>query len=213
MITAITRSRITVKFIAPRVLLFSRGLASSKILCKELPRPSEKYMSDMGEQPVPLTESDMAAKDVADIEIPQATIDEKTEIKKAMKKRSLRMTFWQLCLLTILGSSVLNVMREKNLIEELDDNFEKKFSVMKRLIRDAESGKITVEEARETMNSWNERFVDVFELKPVEIQGVEGIDKKLLKEAFQHVKGVDFSGFKKDSSRDDVPKEKLDKFL
>ena len=197
----------------PQTIIFRRGITSSIILRKELPRPSEKYMSDIGEQPIPLTESDMAAKDVADIEIPQATIDEKTEIKKAMKKRSLRMTFWQLFLLTVLGSSVLNVMREKNLMDELDDNFEKKFNVIKRLIRDAESGKITMEEARETMKSWNERFVDVFELKPVHVDGVEGLNKNELRLAFQKLKGVDIGVDAEGSSEEELPKEQLNKFL
>lgn len=176
---------------------------------KELPRPSQQYMSDMGEQPTPLTENDIAAKEVADIELPQATIDEKAEIKKAMKWRSLRMTFWQLFLVTLLGSSTLNIMRERNLKEELDDNFDKKFSVIKKLTKDAENGKITVEEARESLKSWNERFVDVFELKPIELKGVEGIDKKQLELAYKKVKGIDIG----EDSVAHKTNEKLDKFL
>ncbi|KAG0676695.1 hypothetical protein C6P42_001165 [Pichia californica] len=192
-----------------RYVGISRRFSTSMIKYKELPRPSQQYMSDMGEQPTPLTENDIAAKEVADIELPQATIDEKAEIKKAMKWRSLRMTFWQLFLVTLLGSSTLNIMRERNLKEELDDNFDKKFSVIKKLTKDAENGKITVEEARESLKSWNERFVDVFELKPIELKGVEGIDKKQLELAYKKVKGIDIG----EDSVAHKTNEKLDKFL
>lgn len=187
-----------------------RSFNTSVIKYKELPRPSQQYMSDIGEQPIPLTENDIAAKEVSDIELPQATIDEKAEIKKAMKKRSLRMTFWQLFLITLLGSSTLNIMRERNLSEELDDNFNKKFSVLKKLTADAENGKITLEDARDSLKSWNERFVDIFELKPIELKGVEGIDKKELKLAYKKVKGIDINHEDKTKSH---PDEKLDKFL
>jgi hypothetical protein len=200
-----------------RHAVLKRGFSTSIIKLKELPRPSQQYMSDMGEQPIPLTESDIVAKEVADIDIPQATLDEKTEIKKAMKKRSLRMTFWQLFLITLLGSSTLNIMREKNLIEELDDNFQKKFAVVEQLIKDAEEGRITVEEAREALKSWNERFVDVFELSAVEVQGAEGLDKRKLKLAFNKIRGIKFdedelAGYD-DSEENKKPDEKLNKFL
>ncbi|KAG0687165.1 hypothetical protein C6P40_002784 [Pichia californica] len=198
-----------VRGLRPRYVGISRRFSTSMIKYKELPRPSQQYMSDMGEQPTPLTENDIAAKEVADIELPQATIDEKAEIKKAMKWRSLRMTFWQLFLVTLLGSSTLNIMRERNLKEELDDNFDKKFSVIKKLTKDAENGKITVEEARESLKSWNERFVDVFELKPIELKGVEGIDKKQLELAYKKVKGIDIG----EDSVAHKTNEKLDKFL
>lgn len=188
-----------------------RNFTTTCTTYKELPRPSQQYMSDVGEQPTPLTESDIAAKEVSDIEIPQATLDEKAEIKKAMKKRSLRMTFWQLFLITLLGSSTLNIMREKNLKEELDDNYAKKFNVLERLVKDAKDGKITVEEARNSMKSWNERFVDVFDLNPVEIDGTEGLDKNELKLAYSKIKGID----PRDDQRESAVKteEKLDKFL
>lgn len=169
-------------------------------------------MSDMGEQPTPLTESDIAAKEVSDIELPQATLDEKAEIKKAMKKRSLRMTFWQLFLITLLGSSTLNIMREKNLRDELDENFEKKFGVLKRLQEEAEQGKITVEGVRETLKSWNERFVDVFELSPIEVKGMEGLDKQQLKLAFNKVEGIE-TDERNDNKNSAKTAEKLDKFL
>lgn len=196
--------------------LGARPFSGSVKRCKELPRPSQQYMSDMGEQPIPLTETDIAAKEVSDIDLPQATLDEKAEVKKAMKKRSLRMTFWQLFLITLLGSSTLNIMREKNLKEELDDNFDKKFGVLQRLLRDAENGKITVEEARERLKSWNERFVDVFELAPITLEGIEGIDKRELRLAFEKIKGVDFGSDGADidtASDDSKPSEKLNKFL
>lgn len=174
-------------------LVCSRQLSTSSVLYKDLPRPSQTYMSDMGVQPTPLTESDIAAKEVSDIDLPQATTDEKAEIKKAMKKRSLRMTFWQLFLVTLLSSSTLNIMREKNLREELDDNYEKKFKVIEKLIQDANDGKVTIEEVRESLRSWNERFVDVFELSPVLVSGPEGLDKKQLRLAFRKEKGIEIS--------------------
>lgn len=184
---------------------------------KELPRPSKQYMSDLGEQPIPLTEADIAAQEVADIDIPQATVDEKAEIKKQMKKRSLRMTFWQLFLITLLGSSTLNIMREKNYKEELDENFNKKFKILEKLASDAEDGKITIEEAREAMKSWNERFVDVFELKPVEFEGVEGLNKTQLKLAFNKIQGIDFDEAElfpeEKASVENKPTEILNKFL
>lgn len=169
-------------------------------------------MSDIGEQPIPLSESDIAAKEVSDIELPQATIDEKAEIKKAMKKRSLRMTFWQLFLITLLGSSTLNIMREKNIREELEENYEKKFGVLERLTREAQEGKITVEDARNALKSWNERFVDVFELSPLEVKGVEGLDKQQLKLAFSKVKGIKIDDMTSESGPAKT-EEKLDKFL
>ena len=191
---------------------FSRSLSTTSLTRKELPRPTEQYMSDIGEQPIPLSESDIAAKEVSDIELPQATIDEKAEIKKAMKKRSLRMTFWQLFLITLLGSSTLNIMREKNIREELEENYEKKFGVLERLTREAQEGKITVEDARNALKSWNERFVDVFELSPVEVKGVEGLDKQQLKLAFSKVKGIKIDDMTSESSPAKT-EEKLDKFL
>lgn len=197
--------------------LLRRSFTSSISSYKELPRPSEKYMADMGEQPIPLTENDMKAKDVEDIVIPEATLDEKAEIKKAMKKRSLRMTFWQLFLVTLLGSSTLNIMREKNLKEELDENFEKKFRVLNKLIKDAEEGRITTEEARDAMKSWNERFVDVFQLSPVIVEGVDGLDKKKLREAFSKIKKIEFNEndaiHGTDSESNKTKKEQLNKFL
>lgn len=191
---------------------FSRSLSTTSLTRKELPRPTEQYMSDIGEQPIPLSESDIAAKEVSDIELPQATIDEKAEIKKAMKKRSLRMTFWQLFLITLLGSSTLNIMREKNIREELEENYEKKFGVLERLTREAQEGKITVEDARNALKSWNERFVDVFELSPVEVKGVEGLDKQQLKLAFSKVKGIKIDDMTSESGPAKT-EEKLDKFL
>lgn len=204
---------------ATRTTILLRSFFTSPMNFKELPRPSAQYMKDLGEQPIPLTEADIAAQEVADIDIPQATVDEKAEIKKQMKKRSLRMTFWQLFLITLLGSSTLNIMREKNLKEELDENFDKKFNVLEKLINDAEEGKITIEEARETMRSWNERFVDVFGLKPVEIEGAEGVDKRKLRLAFSKIKGIEFDepelseGGNEKSSNENKPAEKLNKFL
>lgn len=191
---------------------FSRSLSTTSLTRKELPRPTEQYMSDIGEQPIPLSESDIAAKEVSDIELPQATIDEKAEIKKAMKKRSLRMTFWQLFLITLLGSSTLNIMREKNIREELEENYEKKFGVLERLTREAQEGKITVEDARNALKSWNERFVDVFELSPVEVKGVEGLDKQQLKLAFSKVKGIKIDDMTSERGPAKT-EEKLDKFL
>lgn len=191
---------------------FSRSLSTTSLTRKELPRPTEQYMSDIGEQPIPLSESDIAAKEVSDIELPQATIDEKAEIKKAMKKRSLRMTFWQLFLITLLGSSTLNIMREKNIREELEENYEKKFGVLERLTREAQEGKITVEDARNALKSWNERFVDVFELSPLEVKGVEGLDKQQLKLAFSKVKGIKIDDMTSESGPAKT-EEKLDKFL
>ena len=191
----------------------SRGFTTSVVRNKELPRPSEQYMSDMGEQPIPLTENDIAAKEVSDIELPQATLDEKAEIKKAMKKRSLRMTFWQLFLITLLSSSTLNIMRERNLKEELDENFEKKFNVIMKLIKDAEEGKITYEEARESLKSWNERFVDVFDLKPMELKGIEGLDKEQLRLAYKKFKGISIEDSNGDEADTSEKNEKLDKFL
>ncbi|TID20367.1 hypothetical protein CANINC_003612 [Pichia inconspicua] len=168
---------------------FTRCFSLSRIRLKELPRPSQTYMSDIGVQPTPLTEAEIAEKEVADIDLPQATLDERAEIKKAMKKRSLRMTFWQLFLVTLLSSSTLNVMREKNLREELEDNYKKKFKVLERLIQEANEGLITVEEAREQLKVWNERFVDVFELTPVIVDGPEGIDKRRLILTFKKMRG------------------------
>lgn len=193
-------------------VFFARSMSTTLVRAKELPRPTQQYMSDMGEQPTPLTESDIAAKEVSDIELPQATLDEKAEIKKAMKKRSLRMTFWQLFLITLLGSSTLNIMREKNLRDELDENFEKKFGVLKRLQEEAEQGKITVEGVRETLKSWNERFVDVFDLSPIEVKGVEGLDEQKLKLAFNKVKGIEIDESNGEHSLAKTT-EKLDKFL
>ena len=194
------------------LVVSARSINTTIVRAKELPRPTQQYMSDMGEQPIPLTESDIAAKEVSDIELPQATLDEKAEIKKAMKKRSLRMTFWQLFLITLLGSSTLNIMREKNLKEELDENFEKKFGVLKRLQEEAEKGKITVEDVRETLKSWNERFVDVFELSPIEVKGMEGLDKQQLKLAFNKVEGIE-TDERNDNKNSAKTAEKLDKFL
>lgn len=192
-----------------------RAFSTTKNNLKELPRPSKQYLSDIGEQPIPLSEDDIASKEVSDIELPQATLDEKAQIKAAMKKRSLRMTFWQLFLLTILGSSTLNIMREKNTREELEENFDKKFNVLKKLINEANEGKITIEEAREALKTWNQRFVDVFELEPIEISGVEGLNKDKLKEAFSKIKNVKFDEKIDDLKQEDSakPKEQLSKFL
>lgn len=192
-----------------------RVFSTTRIISKELPRPSLKYMSDVGEQPVPLSEKDIAAQEVSDIDLPQATLDEKAEIKKAMKKRSLRMTFWQLFLVTLLGSSTLNIMRERNLKEELEENFDKKLTVLENLVKDAKAGKITVEDVRASIGTWNERFVDVFGLRPIVIEGPEGLDKEKLRTAYQKVKGIELDTEEhktlKDSSEN--PKEKLAKFL
>lgn len=195
----------------------TRDFSTGLVRYKNLPRPSQQYMSDMGEQPIPLTEKDIATKELADIELPQATLDEKAQIKKAMKKRSLRMTFWQLFLVTVLSSMTLNIMREKNLKEELDDNFDKKFKVLKKLKTDAEEGRITYEEAKDALRSWNERFVEVFELSPVEVKGVEGLDKKDLKVAFKKIKGIEYEdgddGVNYNSNNAKMTSEKLNKFL
>lgn len=200
--------------------VLTRNFSSCSLALKELPRPSQTYMSDMGVQPTPLTEAEIAEKDVSDIDLPQATLDERAQIKKAMKKRSLRMTFWQLFLITLLSSSTLNVMREKNLREELEDNYKKKFKVMEKLIQDANEGRVTVEEAREQLKLWNERFVDVFELTPVVVAGPEGIDKKQLMLAFKKEKGVpvsaeDIDSIIKKESEDEIIKsnEQLKTFL
>lgn len=59
---------------------------------KQLPRPSESYMSDVGRQPIPLTAKELAEKDVEQIDVPSATVDEKKAIKKAMIRRSIFLT-------------------------------------------------------------------------------------------------------------------------
>lgn len=71
-----------------------------------------------------------AAEDSPEINLPE----EIKRQKNVVIKRSLKTTLWQMFFIMLLGSSVLNIMREKNYIEELDDNYNLRIKEMDKII-------------------------------------------------------------------------------
>ncbi|GME85401.1 unnamed protein product [Ambrosiozyma monospora] len=158
------------------------------------PRPSEAYTSKMGQQPsAPTAEPEMDPEEAKEIEeFPGFNNDEKKAVRKAMRKRSRRMTYWQMLLITILGSSVLNIMREKNLSEELDDNYKLRFQKFEELIERLKNGDAVLEDVEAELNVLNERFDSIFELPKSEFDGVRGLDKVEFKKLFCKAKGIEY---------------------
>lgn len=151
------------------------------------PNLNQKYLDQRGEQPIPLSAEELRSEEVKEIELPQATTDEKIMIKNAMKRRSLRMTFLQLFLITILSSSTLNVMRQKNELEELEENFQRELTWLKSTIELVESNQISWEEIQPQLTAWNARFealgLPKIELSPSSME--TSINKETLKKVFQ----------------------------
>lgn len=143
------------------------------------PRPNEKYLSQRGEQPTPLSAEDLRAQEVREIELPQATTEEKIQIKAVMKKRSLRMTFVQLFLITLLSSSTLNVMRQKNELEEVEDVFGRELAWLKRAVAEVERGEAVWEDVEPQLQAWNARF-ESLGLPIMGVKGVKGVDRVAL---------------------------------
>ncbi|GME71435.1 unnamed protein product [[Candida] boidinii] len=71
-----------------------------------------------------------AAEDSPEINLPE----EIKRQKNVVIKRSLKTTLWQMFFIMLLGSSVLNIMREKNYIEEIDDNYNLRIKEMDKII-------------------------------------------------------------------------------
>ncbi|GMM32045.1 hypothetical protein DAMA08_047900 [Martiniozyma asiatica (nom. inval.)] len=188
-------------------------------LKRELPRPSTKYLADVGEQPTPETTEEVIEKEVADIPIP-ASQNEKLEIKAAMKKRSLKMTFWQIFLITIIGSSTLNVMRMKNEMEDLQESFQRKIKVYDDLISEAQCGEAVVEDVKPRLEMWANRL-STHNVEPLVVNGPAGLDKQKLMQLMnsdrKNSEIVSTDEQPRSSSKplvfDNEPKEKLDRFL
>lgn len=134
-----------------------RLVSSTRPTCQK-PDVSAKYLAQMAPQPTPLSADELRSQEVSDIELPQASVDEKILIKAQMKKRSLRMTFWQLLLVTILSSSTLNVMRQKNEIEEVQENFNKQQRWLKETTEEVKQGTVGYADIKDQVDHWNVRF-------------------------------------------------------
>ncbi|KAG7884664.1 hypothetical protein KL938_001791 [Ogataea parapolymorpha] len=125
-------------------------------------RPSAAYFQQMGHQP--------------DSNQKQDESKEESELKKALTRRSLRMTVWQMFLITLAGSSVLNIMREKNYIEEMNDNYQQRFKKFEHIIEELKKGKMRVEDVESELAVLNERF-EYFGLPKSEFTGIRGTKK------------------------------------
>ncbi|KAG7759670.1 hypothetical protein KL930_002643 [Ogataea haglerorum] len=126
-------------------------------------RPSTAYFQQMGQQPNPSQK--------------EGESKEESELKKTLTRRSLRMTIWQMFLITLAGSSVLNIMREKNHIEEMDDNYQQRFKKFEHIIAELKKGNMRVEDVESELAVLNERF-EYFGLPKSEFTGVRGTKKR-----------------------------------
>lgn len=191
-----------------------RCFSSRSISLAKDPNLNQRYLNQRGEQPIPLSAEDLRSDEVKEIELPQATTDEKILIKNAMKKRSLRMTFLQLFLITLLSSSTLNVMRQKNELEEIEDVFQKELNWLKLTIEQVENGDITWDEIQPKLSAWNARL-ETLGLPKIEFSSTPStgtiINKEALKEAFKKTN----SPIKTTNTTSITPEndEKLDRFL
>lgn len=153
-----------------------------------LPRPSKEYLSKMGEQPIPDQTEKEQLKALKKLKQENdSTIEE--QIKQAMKRRSLRMTFWEMFLITFIGSCALNIQRETNSAEEYNDNYRVRFEHFERIIKGLVQGDVTVEDIEEDLDPLNERFATIFHLPSSHFEGLRGLDRKLLKEAYHKYRG------------------------
>ncbi|KAH3671825.1 hypothetical protein OGAPHI_000011 [Ogataea philodendri] len=120
-------------------------------------RPSAAYLQQVGRQPEQQNEEQDGA--------------EKAKMQKMLVRRSLRMTFWQMFLIALGGSSVLNIMRTKNEMEELDDFYRLRFKKFEQLIGQLEQGKAGIDDVDQELSVLNDRF-EHFGLAKSEFRGV-----------------------------------------
>lgn len=167
--------------VARGIFIFTRNASTN--ISDHLPRPSKEYLSKMGEQPVPDQRENEQLKVLKKLKQENdSTLEE--QIRQAMKRRSLRMTFWEMFLITFIGSCALNIQRETNSAEEYNDNYKLRFERFERIIKGLSQGDVTIEEIEEDLDPLNERFETVFHLPGSRFEGLRGLDKKHLKEKY-----------------------------
>lgn len=181
-----------------------------------MPRPSPEYLKNVGEQPIPgdnkPEEPSIQTNDTQE----SPDVDEEKQIKKAMVRRSLRMTFWEMFLVTFIGSCALNIIVEGNTEEEYRDNYKHRFEKFNEIIDGLKKGDTTVEDIDNSLSALNERFETVFHLPPSTFEGTEGLDKKKLKALYHKYKGVpleDTEAGSLESSAEPAADKELDTFI
>ncbi|ODV83177.1 hypothetical protein CANARDRAFT_19780 [[Candida] arabinofermentans NRRL YB-2248] len=143
------------------------------------PRPSLAYTSKLGEQPQPQSESG----EVKDMDPDSET---RAQVDKILTRRSIRMTVYQMFLIIFLGSSVLNIMREKNYLEEVDDAYTLLFNNYEELIESLEKrdGSVVIEDIEDKLKAVTNRFesLDLAD-KIAKFEGVRGLKKRVVEDA------------------------------
>ncbi|QPG76800.1 hypothetical protein FOA43_004194 [Brettanomyces nanus] len=161
--------------------------------------PSKEYMSKVGEQPIPGESYEATVQSSSHSKVSDPQEEDKKQLIKVMKRRSLRMTFWQMFLVTFIGSCALNIMREKNSDEEYNDNYHLRFKSFDKVIKKLSKGDITIEEIEDELATINERFESVFHLPGSFFDGLRGLDRKKLKEVYHQYKDIPLEEARSDS--------------
>lgn len=156
-------------------------------LASTMGQPSPEYLSKMGEQPDPDMPEDSQAKSTG----PTAEKDdEDARMKKQIRSRSRKMSLWQIFLVTLIGSSALNIMREKNEAEELDDNYRIQFNKFEKILKALKVGDMVLEDVQDELHTVNDRFANLFHLPRPEFEGLRGLDREYVRELYHKYKGV-----------------------